>query len=123
MGDGLFFFLGMVIAVCIEEMDSVLSLEHQWAWGNLKLLRTKTDGTDYLSIRFQFWSMSEDSGIGILLRGPSVQVHLVISNQGCCGSSQYNLPDRMLQLNANTNLNQSYVFFITLVNITYQSRD
>ena len=44
-------------------------------------------------------------------------------NQGCCGSGQYNLPDRMLRLDANTTLNQSYVLFITLVNITYQSGD
>ena len=29
----------------------------------------------------------------------------------------------MLRLDANTTLNQSYVLFITLVNITYQSRD
>ena len=33
------FFVGVVIAVflSIEEMDSVLSLQHHWAWGNLKL--------------------------------------------------------------------------------------
>ena len=74
-------------------------------------------------MRFQFWNMSEDSRVGILLRGSSVRVCLVVLNQRCCGSSQYNLPDRMLQLDANTTLNQSYVLFITLVNITYQSRD
>ena len=67
--------------------------------------------------------MSEDSRVEILLRGSSVRVCLVVLNQGCCGSGQYNLPDRMLQLDANTTLNQSYVLFITLVNITYQSGD
>ena len=67
--------------------------------------------------------MSEDSRVEILLRGSSVRVCLVVSNQGCCGSGQYNLPDRMLRLDANTTLNQSYVLFITLVNITYQSGD
>ena len=74
-------------------------------------------------MRFQFWSMSEDSRVEILLRGSSVRVCLVVLNQGCCGSGQYNLPDRMLRLDANTTLNQSYVLFITLVNITYQSGD
>ena len=48
---------------------------------------------------------------------------LVVLNQECCGSGQYNLPDRILRLNANTTLNQSYVLFIALVNITYQSGD
>ena len=67
--------------------------------------------------------MSEDSRVEILLRGSSVRVCLVVSNQGCCGSGQYNLPDRMLRLDANTTLNQSYVLFITLVNITFQSGD
>ena len=74
-------------------------------------------------MRFQFWSMSEDSRVEILLRGSSVRVCLVVLYQGCCGSGQYNLPDRMLPLDANTTLNQSYVLFITLVNITYQSGD
>ena len=36
-------------------------------------------------MRFQFWSMSEGSRVGILLRGSSVQVCLVDLNQGCCG--------------------------------------
>ena len=72
---------------------------------------------------FQFWNMFEDSRVQILLRGSSVRVCLVVLNQGCCGSGQYNLPDRMLRLDANTTLNQSYVLFITLVNITYQSGD
>ena len=72
---------------------------------------------------FQFWSMSEDFRVGTLLMGSSVPVCLVVLYQGCCGSGQYNLPDRMLQLGANTTLNQSYVLFITLVNITYQSGD
>ena len=70
-----------------------------------------------------FWSMSEDSRVGISLRGSSVQLCLVVLNQGCCGSGQYNIPDRMLRLGANAILNQSYVMFITLVNITYQSGD
>ena len=74
-------------------------------------------------MRFQFWSMSEDSRVEILLRGSSVRVCLVVLYQGCCSSGQYNLPDRMLPLDANTTLNQSYVLFITLVNITYQSGD
>ena len=62
--------------------------------------------------------MSEDSRVEILLRGSSVRVCLVVLYQGCCGSGQYNLPDRMLRLDANTTLNQNYVLFITLVNIT-----
>ena len=66
--------------------------------------------------------MSEDYKVGILLGGSSVRVCLVLY-QGCCSSGQYNLPDRMLRLDANTTLNQSYVLFITLVNITYQSGD
>ena len=74
-------------------------------------------------MRFQFWSMSQDSRVEVLLRGSSVRVRLVVLNQGCCGSGQHNLPDRMLRLDANTTLNQSYVLFITLVNITYQSGD
>ena len=65
--------------------------------------------------------MSEDSSVGILLRGSSVRVYLVVLSQGCCCSRQYNLPDRMLRLDTNTSLNRSYVLFITLVNITYQS--
>ena len=74
-------------------------------------------------MRFQFWSLSEDSRVGVLLRASSVRVCLVVLNQICCGSGQYNLPDRMLQLDANTTLNQSYALFITLVNITDQSGD
>ena len=50
-------------------------------------------------------------------------VCLIVLNQRCCGSGQYNLPDTMLPLNANTTLNQSYVLFISLVNITHQSED
>ena len=72
-------------------------------------------------MRFQFWSMSEDSRVGILSRGSSVRACLVVLNQGCCSSGQHNLPDRMLRLDANTILKQSYVLFITLVNIIYQS--
>ena len=67
--------------------------------------------------------MSEDSRVGILLKGASVWVCLVVLKQKCCSSGQYNLPDRMLQLDANTTLNQSYMQFITLVNIIYQSGD
>lgn len=47
----------------------------------------------------------------------------VVLNQGCCGSSQHNLPDGMLRLDANAALDQSYLFSITLVNMTYKSRD
>ena len=83
----------------------------------------KVDGIDYLTMRFQFWSMSEDSRVGILSRGSSVRVCLVVLQQGCCCSGHYNLPDRMLRPDANTTLNQSYVLFIILVNITYQSGD
>ena len=67
--------------------------------------------------------MYEDSRVEILLRGSSVRLCLVVLNQGCCSSGQYNLLDRMLRLDANTTLNRSYVLFITLVNITYQSED
>ena len=74
-------------------------------------------------MRFQFWSMPEDSRVEILLRGSSVRVCLVVLNQECCSSGQYKLPDMMLRLDANTTLNQSYVLFVTLVNITYQSGD
>ena len=45
---------------------------------------------------FQFWSMSEDSSVGILLRGSSIWVCLVILNQGCCSIGQYNLCSLML---------------------------
>ena len=72
---------------------------------------------------FNSGTMPEDSRVGILLRGSSFRVCLVLLNQGFCGSSQYNLPDRMLRLDANTTLNQSYVLFITLAYITYQSGD
>ena len=74
-------------------------------------------------MRFQFWSMSEGSRVGILLRDSSVRVYLVVLNLGCYRSGQYSLPDRMLRLDINTTLNQSYVLFSTLVNITYQSGD
>ena len=67
--------------------------------------------------------MSEDSRVEILLRGSSVRVCLVVLNHGCCGSDQYNLPDRMLPPDVNATLNQSYVLFITLANITYQCGD
>ena len=61
--------------------------------------------------------MSEDSIVEILLRGSSVRVCSVVLNQGCCGSSECILLDRMLRLDANTTLNQSFVLFVTLVNI------
>ena len=67
--------------------------------------------------------MSENSRVVILLRGFSVWVCLIVLNQGYCGSGQYNLLDRMLQLDAHTALNPSYVLFITLFNITYQNGD
>ena len=67
--------------------------------------------------------MSEDSRVWVLLRGYSVQVCLIVLNQGCCSSGQYNLPDRMLRLDANATLNQSYVLFFTLVKMTYQNGD
>ena len=67
--------------------------------------------------------MSDDSRVGVLLRGSSVRVCLVVLDQGCYGSGKYSLPDRMLRLDANTTVNQSYLLFITLVNITYQSRN
>ena len=63
--------------------------------------------------------MSEDSIIGISLRGFSVRVCCL--NQGCCGSRQYNLSDKMLRLDANKILNQSYVVFVTLIYMIYQS--
>ena len=57
------------------------------------------------------------------MRRSSVRVCLVVLCQVCCGSGQYNLPDRMLRLNANTTLNQSYALFITLANTAYLSVD
>ena len=45
--------------------------------------------------------MPEYSRVGILLRGSSVRVCLVVLNQECCSSSQNNIPDRMLRLDAN----------------------
>ena len=73
-------------------------------------------------MRFQFWSMFEDSRVEIL-RGSSVRVCLVVLYQACCSSSQCNLPDKMLRLDASTTLNQSYVLFITLINIPYHNRE
>ena len=67
--------------------------------------------------------MSEDSTVEISLKGSSVRVCLVVVNQACCGSSQYNLLDRMLQRDVNTTLNQRYEVFITFVNMTYKSGD
>ena len=48
-------------------------------------------------------------------------VFLSIAFQGCCGTCQYNLTDRMLRHDFNTTLNQSYVILISLVSMTYQS--
>ena len=56
--------------------------------------------------------MSEDSRVEISLSGYSVRVCLVALNQGFCGSGQYNLPDMMLRLDANTTLNRSYVLSV-----------
>ena len=44
------------------------------AMGNLNPQWTKTDGINYLSMKFQFQSMSEDSRVGISLRAFSDQV-------------------------------------------------
>ena len=73
------------------------------------------NGLRQMGSSFQSWSMSEDSRVGILLRGSSVRVCLLVLNQGCYSSGQYNLLDRMLRLDANTTLNQSNILFITLV--------
>ena len=43
--------------------------------------RTKADGIDYLSMRFQFWSISENSRVEILLRSSSVRICLVVLNR------------------------------------------
>ena len=96
-------------------MDIVLSMSQQWMWGNCKLKKTKADGIDYPLIRFQFWSMFEDSRIGISLKGSFVWLYFVVVNQGCCRSSQCNLLDSILWLDTNTILNHIYVVFITLV--------
>ena len=83
-------------------------------------IQNKTNGIGYLSMRFQLWSISVDSSIQILLRGWSVPVHLVVLNQGCYTSSQYNLPDKILRYDSNSTLNPSFVVFNTLVNIIGQ---
>ena len=74
----------------------------------------------YISMRFRFWSMSEDSSVGSLLRGSSVRVYLVVLNQGCRRSGQYKLPDRMLRLDANTTLNQ--IMYCSLLWLTLHIR-
>ena len=74
-------------------------------------------------MRFQLWSMSDDSRVGISLKGSSARVCLVGINQGCCGAIKYNLVDRMLRRHANATLNQSYELFNTLVNMTNKSGD
>ena len=42
--------------------------------GSLKLYQAKADWIDYISMRFQFWSMPENSRVGIPLKGSSVGV-------------------------------------------------
>ena len=96
-------------------MDIVLSMSHQWVWGNCKLKQTKADGIDYPLIRLQFWSMFGDSRIGITLKDSSVWLYFVVVNQGCCRFSKYSLLDSILWLDTNTILNHIYVVFITLV--------
>ena len=88
--------------LCYKELSQMGSTIFQWGFNSEACLK------------IQSWDFIE---------GSFVRVCLVVLNKGCCGSGQYNLPDRMLRLDANTTLNQSYVLFITLVNITYQSRD
>ena len=77
------------------------------------------------SIIFQ-WGFNSGGYLGIPELGfywDFIRAYLVVLNQGRYGSGQCNLPDRMLRLDANTTLSQSYVLFITFVNITYQSGD
>ena len=70
---------------------------------------------DYPSMRFHIQIISEDSSLGISLIGFSVRVHLVVvSQEGCCGCSQYNLFYRMLWLHVNATLNQIYVILLTI---------
>ena len=97
----------------IEEMDSVLSLSHQWAWRNRKLKWIKTDGIDYPLMRFQFWNMFEDPELG--LKGSSLWVYLVVVNQGCCRSSQYILLDSMLWLDANIQPWIKFMYYLLLL--------
>ena len=59
---------------------------------------------------------------GISLRDLSEYGKIVL-NHRCCGSNQYNIPDRMMQLCSNTTLNQNYVVFLTLLKIKYESRN
>ena len=47
----------------------------------------------------------------------------VVLNQGCCGTCQYNLLDRMLQRDLNTTLKQGYVIIITLVSMHIRTGD
>ena len=66
--------------------------------------------------------MPEHSRTVVSLRDFFFHVYYVVLKQGCCGTYQYNLPDRMLRNDFNTTLNQSYVILITVVNLAYQSR-
>ena len=77
------------------------------------------------SIIFQ-WGFNSGGYLGIPELGfywDFIRAYLVVLNQGRYGSGQCNLLDRMLRLDAKTTLSQSYVLFITFVNITYQSGD
>ena len=60
-------------------------------------------------------ALSEDSRIGISLRSSFVRVFYIISDQGSYRSSQYNLPDRILWLDANaTWIKVTYYLFLRL---------
>ena len=44
----------------------------------------------------------------------------IVLNEGCCRTSQHNLPDKILRHDFNATLNQSYVIVITFVSKTYE---
>ena len=98
-----------IVFLAIKQMDSVLSLQQQGTGENLKLWRTKIDGIDQLSVRYQVWSVSRDSRVATF--------HYFVLCKGCCGT-QYNLPERMLR----HGLIQSWTKVIIFVSITYQSK-
>ena len=56
----------------------------------------------------------------IPLRGFVAHVCYVALNQGCCGTCQYNLRDRILRHDFNTTLSEGCVILITLINMAYQ---
>ena len=58
----------------------------------ISLVSLKPDGIDHPSMKFQFWRNAENSGEEISSRGSFVRVCKTILIQGCCESSQYNLP-------------------------------